>query len=434
MRTKLTKIAFSAALALATAFTLSCSDSGGGSDPIKKARITGVSQKGPFVEGSKATLYELNSRFEQTGRSFTDIIADSKGSFEIRNVDLASPYAMLEANGYYRNENTGEISKSPITLFAIADLREKDQINVNILTHLEYYRVLSLADQGKSVKEAKKQAQKEIFAVFGIDSDSFKDSEDMSIFGASESDAALLAISVLLQGDLGEGDFSQRLTSFSQAIKTGGNWSDEGAKAAMADWALSTHLTSTHCYYDSPSNCWAMPTKDMCSSGTLVTDCSSSDNNNSPIIAKIKNNILAWGLSSEAPAFQKYVSDYWNKRYEFRGCNASNNYETKMLNDVPYVCKDNLWQNITDLETYCLAGLCKIFTDPRDNEKYKTISLYSIGDSHFYYGKIMVEPLRSSSCPAGWDYEDTSNIGYTFAENGVYFTFSLNGGAYCSKK
>lgn len=261
-----------AAIALAITFTLSCSDSGGGNDPIKKAKITGVSQKGPFVEGSKAVLYELNDGFAQTGRSFTDIIADNKGTFEIKNIEIVSPYAMFEASGYYRNENTGGISKSPITLFAIADVREKDQINVNILTHLEYYRVLNLAEQGKTVKEAKKQAQKEIFAVFGIDSDAFKDSEDMSIFGNSESDAALLAISVLLQGNLSEGEFSQRLTNLSQTIKSGGVLNNE-TKTAMAEWATYAEL------------------------------------------AVIKNNIIGWGLSSAIPSFEKIVKDYWVAYY-----------------------------------------------------------------------------------------------------------------------
>jgi len=266
-----------AAIVLATAFTLSCSgDGGGGSDPIKKAKITGVSQKGPFVEGSKAVLYELNDGFAQTGRSFTDIIADNKGTFEIKNIEIASPYAKLEANGYYRNENTGGISKSPISLLAIADVREKDQINVNILTHLEYYRVLNLAEHGKTVKDAKKQAQKEIFAVFGIDSDSFKDSEDMSIFGNTESDAALLAISVLLQGDLSEGEFSQRLTNLSKAIETGGAWSDEAAKKAMAEWVTIAPQAA----------------------GTTI-----------------KNHILGWGLSPNVPDFEKFVRDYWVAYY-----------------------------------------------------------------------------------------------------------------------
>jgi hypothetical protein len=347
-----------AALALAITFTLSCSDSGsdGGNDPIKKAKITGVSQKGPFVEGSKATLYELNESFAQTGRSFTDIIADNKGTFEIKNIELVSPYAMLEASGYYRNENTGGISKSPITLFAIADVREKDQVNVNILTHLEYYRVLNLVEGGKTVKEAKKQAQKEIFAVFGINSDNFKDSEDMSIFGTSESDAALLAISILLQGGLSEGNFSQRLTSFSQAIKTGGNWDNAEAKNSMEYWA--------------------------------------SENAENE---KIKDNILKWGLSSNVPAFEKYIYDYWIRNWGVKECNAENEgdivkYTYKNNSDYSsnYVCKNGTWTIALRLDIYCFESKsCGYFTDPRNGYTYRTETRGLLNQTW------MIEPLRN---------------------------------------
>ncbi|MCL2207765.1 MAG: hypothetical protein FWB90_06705 [Fibromonadales bacterium] len=306
-----------ASLLFAISLTLSCSGDGGGSPSetigttTKKAQISGVSQKGPFIEGSTATLYELNEKFAQTGRNFRDIIADNKGSFEIRNIELISQFAMLEASGYYRNENTGKVSASPITLFAIADLREKDQVNVNILTHLEYYRVLNLAEnEGKSVKEAKKQAQHEIFAVFGINGDSFKDSEDMSIFGTTESDAALLAISVLLQSNLGEGEFSQRLTNFSQAIRNGGSWNDEEAKTAIADWASGANLSS------------------------------------------IRSNITGWGLASDVPAFEKYVRDYWAVNYGLGECNAeskdvmkqnANASSSKRANH--YICNGSYWES-----------------------------------------------------------------------------------------
>jgi uncharacterized protein (TIGR02145 family) len=334
MKTKyVSAIAFTAAIVLATALTLSCSDdsskgggdsSGSTAEPIRKAKISGVFQKGPFVEGSKATLYELNESLEQTGRSFTDIIADSKGSFEIKNVELVSPYAMLEASGYYRNENTGDISKSPITLFAIADIREKDNINVNILTHLEYHRVLDLAkNDGSKLKDAKKQAQREIFAVFGIDGDSFKDSEDMSIFGTSESDAALLAISVLLQGDLSEGVFSQRLTNFAQSLKASGVWNNETDKNKMADWAASADLGS------------------------------------------IKNNILSWNLSSAVPDFEKFANDYWHVNYGLGDCDAGLRNNIKNSNrSVNYICKNNAWAVATEyeLDTYqwvCIEGEIK---------------------------------------------------------------------------
>jgi hypothetical protein len=363
----------SASALLVLAFALSCSDSGGGNDPIKKARITGVSQKGPFVEGSEAVLYELNDSFEQTGRSFTDIIADNKGSFEIKNIELVSPYALLKASGFYRNENTGEISSAPITLFAIADIREKDQVNVNILTHLEYYRVLALAESGKTVKDAKKQAQREIFAVFGISSDNFKDSEDMTIFGTTESDAALLAISVLLQSDLSEGEFSQRLTNFSQAIKNGGSWENEEAKSAMADWASSIDLPQLFCRYNGgQDNCWKMPTNDGCISGQLVPNCSYSDETFTKA-SYIKHNILSWGLSSEVPYFEKYMRDYWTKAYGLGSCDASNEREIKRVYKsftLHYVCEDGLWKGIFDIWNAIdyILGDCSSLNDGETKE------------------------------------------------------------------
>jgi hypothetical protein len=172
-----------------------------------------------------------------------------------------------------------------------------------------YYRVLNLAEQGKTVKEAKKQAQKEILAVFGIDSDSFKDSEDMSIFGTSESDAALLAISVLLQSDLSEGDFSQRLADFGQAIKTGGSWDNEEAKKSMAEFARNARVgKNLYCMYENnPSNCWPMPTGDRCEWGILVKDCNDMGSRVGHMMAasvstsEIAGNILGWDIGGSVP-------------------------------------------------------------------------------------------------------------------------------------
>jgi uncharacterized protein (TIGR02145 family) len=339
MRTKLAKITLAATLGFALTLTLSCSDSGGSGNgnPIKKDKISGVSQKGPFVEGSTATLYELDSDFNQTGRSFRDIIADNKGSFEIRGVELISPYAMLEASGYYRNEVTGNVSTAPITLFAIADIREKDNVNVNILTHLEYYRVLNLVEGGKSVAEAKKQAQKEILAVFGI-SGEFENSEAMTIFGTSEGDAALLAISVLLQGDLSEGEFSQRLTNFAQGIKENGAWNDEAVKTEMSDWAFEANL------------------------------------------AGIRNAILEWGLSSEIPDFGKHVRFYYTESYGLGGCDAEGQVEIKKNDNENsknegFVCQYGVWQVVNEIEVCLENQNCSLLLDDRDGKAYIAVKI-----------------------------------------------------------
>jgi hypothetical protein len=79
--TKLAVLFFATAMLLATVLTLSCSgDGGGGSNSIKKERISGVSQKGPFVKGSSATLYELNEEFAQTGMAWVDAVLQMKAT------------------------------------------------------------------------------------------------------------------------------------------------------------------------------------------------------------------------------------------------------------------------------------------------------------------------------------------------------------------
>jgi hypothetical protein len=369
-RRKTMRKIITAALALTITLTLSCSDDkddgGGGAgisspsgnavEPIKKTRIGGVSQKGPFISGSTATLRELDADFNQTGRSFSDIIADDHGKFDIRiGVELVSPYAMLEANGFYRNEVTGKISTAPITLYAIADLREKDNVNVNLLTHLEYYRVLRLVESnGKTVAEAKKQAQKEILAVFNIDSDGFINSEDMSIFGTSEGDAALLAISVLLQSNLSEGNFSQRLTNFAQSLRTSGKWENEADKKNMADWASRDGYFCSDGY-----TYWRARANEIdCSFGvrSVFSDPFNPDPHLIPndtlafSATSVKKNILGWNLSSVVPDFEKYINMFYGMIYNFGICDSQSQWSIKKSPETPqiYVCKDNLWQWVTE--------------------------------------------------------------------------------------
>jgi len=224
---------------------------------------------------------------------------------------------------------------------------------VNILTHLEYYRVLDLVDGGMTVKAAKKQAQKEIFAVFGIDSDSFKDSEDLSIFGTSDADAALLAISILLLGDLSEADFTQRLMNFAQSLRANGAWNEDTNGAIVVYDYCEYEPTSEY-----PNNCWPMPTNDMCQSGKVVKICSNPKINNNPTDEKskmawwaseadlesIRRNILTWRLSTEVPAFSKYIYGYWVAKFELRDCLNSNENELKKgISEIIYICKNSTW-------------------------------------------------------------------------------------------
>lgn len=282
--------------------------------------ISGVSQKGPFVNGSSVTVQELNGKtLAQTGLGFEGKIKNDLGEFSVKVNKLESQYALLKANGYYRNEVTGDKSKGQVTLYALTDLSNRDEVNVNLLTHLAYERSLYLATVDTlSVAKAKKQAEAEIFKSFGIEGN-FAAAEDLNIFGADDQSAALLAVSILMQSDLSEGDFSERLADYAADIESDGIWNDAKTATEIADWASNRSLT-----------------------GTLIA---------------IRNNIAGWGLSADVPAFEMYVNNFWWQNYGLGICDAKRegevlkNQNTASVNaDVYYICKSNLWQVASDIE------------------------------------------------------------------------------------
>ncbi|MBR4348184.1 MAG: hypothetical protein IKP90_04515 [Fibrobacter sp.] len=203
---------------------------------IENREITGVTQKGPFLVGSSVAIQELDGEtLVQTGRSFKASVKSDYGDFSVKSVNLASQYALLEVTGYFYNEVTGKKSEGMISLNALTDLTNRNNVNVNVLTHLEADRVLNLVQkQGLSFAEAKKQAESEIFSSFRF-TGNLGSPEDMDIF-SEESDGALYALSVLMLGDGSVADFSERLALAARSFAEKGEW--QGAeKDEVADWA-----------------------------------------------------------------------------------------------------------------------------------------------------------------------------------------------------
>ncbi len=187
-----------------------------------KDKISGVSQKGPFVNGSSLTIFDLDSTFSQTGKSFNTQILDNSGLFEISNLHLTTSFAKLKAEGFYFNEVTNESSSAPITLYALSDLSNKSSVNVNLLSTLETSRVLYLISNGSSFGAAKHQAQQEILNLFCIHIPVSHESELLDISQNGDDNAILLAISLILQGYRTEAQLSQLLGDISTDIRTDG--------------------------------------------------------------------------------------------------------------------------------------------------------------------------------------------------------------------
>jgi hypothetical protein len=133
---------------------------------IKKEKISGFVQKGPFVSGTTVTMNELNSELVQTGKVFTSTIINDSGLFEINSIELISSFVEFTSSGFYFNEVIGEISNSPITLTTLSDIKDRNSININVLTHLEKRRVESLLKEGKSFSESKNNLGMNYFPFF----------------------------------------------------------------------------------------------------------------------------------------------------------------------------------------------------------------------------------------------------------------------------
>lgn len=288
---------------------------------VKNASILGAAQKGPFKFDSPLTLREAllrNDSLIYSGRKYVDEISSNKGDFVIPKVNLVYPYAVFEVRGLWRNEVSGEYSKDSMTLRVLTDLTGRTEVNINLLTHLEYDRAARLVNKGYSVYAAKKQADYEIMTAFGF-ATSVEYSEDLKTFVLSTSEgsgrnATLMAISLLFIGDRSEAEIQNAINSFKSDLAEDGEWDNGQMKADMADWAEA---------FDGGS---------------------------------VRANVKSWNIL-DIPDYENYLTIYWNNAYELGGCSATRsgviaqNKNSKSKNyNVHYICKVTSWQKATDFE------------------------------------------------------------------------------------
>jgi len=207
-------------------FSCSKEDSGDSNSPNSKqeysAEIAGAIAKGAYKAGSDITFYELNDNLSQTGKSFSTNTTDDYGTFSLSVESITENYARVEGNGYYWNEITNTITEQKLRLNAICEVDE--EINLNILTHLEYDRVIELVqNQGKTFAEAKSQALYEILTSFGMEYNPTNGyAESYNFNKADDSSKILLFISVALLYNNSQSEISSLITQISNDLKDNG--------------------------------------------------------------------------------------------------------------------------------------------------------------------------------------------------------------------
>ena len=230
---------------LAIIFTslLGCQDDEEVSTKETAYDLQGYVQKGPFINGTAITVSELNQKLIATGKNFTTQIIDNKGSFSLKDITLQSNFVQLIAEGFYFDEVRGEKSAAQLTLFALADVFNVSSVNVNLLSHLEKDRVIYLMqEEEKSFTTAKKQAQQEILAIFGIEKTDMTTSELLDISQDGDDNAILLAVSAILQGNNTVAELSELLADIITDIREDGVLNSESTQEKIRVNAMSLTL------------------------------------------------------------------------------------------------------------------------------------------------------------------------------------------------
>ena len=206
---------------------------------IKNLDVAGLTQKGPFVKGSAVTVQGIDCKtLKLTDEHFEGSVKSDKGDFTVKEVSLKSTCALFEVTGIYRSEITGKKSSKELTLHALTDLKDRENVNINVLTELEYERLLHLVtEKGKKFAEAKEQAEKEVLAAFDI-AGSFEAFENLNIFEAGDENAALLAVSVMMQAETDDAGLAKRIEKFEDSFAESGKWKDSDTKKVISEWAV----------------------------------------------------------------------------------------------------------------------------------------------------------------------------------------------------
>jgi hypothetical protein len=269
---------------------------------IKNMTLTGVAQKGPFVDGT-VWMAEVDCNtlkwVDEFSRS-VDIQTDN-GEYKIEDISFSTPCAIIWVRGHYLDEHAGEKSKKEVELEAFVNLTEHDAVNINVFTELEYKRMKYLVNQkGMTVAKAKEQAKKEVLAAFGI-KDGVGDFVDLNILKPGDGNAALLAASVLLtaQTDLEKNaHLIYRVDDMKESFVETGVWDDE-IKTDIANWAHSAKE------------------KDL--------------------LEKVRKNVAKY--TDEVPDFEKYVETYAEAFYDPE--------KDKSSSETPVHTKE--WQELHDV-------------------------------------------------------------------------------------
>jgi hypothetical protein len=218
-------------LTLIIAILSSCGS--GSSSTDSSSGVSGLAQKGPFVEGSLVTAYQLVNGVRAS--TTTTTISNDLGAYNLSSLPWSGA-TEIEIVGKYLDENTGTNTAAVGTLTSVIDVASSGATtaNINVLTNLATEKAKALLVGNKTIAQAQLEAQTAIKELFGLDSG--VDIEKLSLTTTGDNAAAnteILRISAAIAAS------PTILVSLTEDIKNGGD-----IRGGAAFLGLKTELTT----------------------------------------------------------------------------------------------------------------------------------------------------------------------------------------------
>jgi broad specificity phosphatase PhoE len=221
----------------------------GVTDSVSGVGVSGVVGLDSYTSVQNVKMVELDSAagYDETENVFSAEIGED-GAYEFKNVNLIQPFVRVSAEVTFTNLFDGK--PNPITFSALGDVSSNEKFNLGLLTTLEMERTLVLlAGKDKlSFEAAKSKAAEDVWNMFHLDAIDFDQTETIDLSKASESGAALVAATLLLQITAGSAlfddyDFVGTFKAIVADVAKDGKWDDEETRIKAADNALGLKIS-----------------------------------------------------------------------------------------------------------------------------------------------------------------------------------------------
>jgi hypothetical protein len=220
----------------------------------ESSRLEGRCQKGPFVRGSTVTIQLLDEELVPSGQQFTVQTENDLGEFRLRSAIDDVPLEVF-ASGFFFNEVAGKLSTAPIALRAVTASKNAG-VNVNILTHLQSFRIASLVESGSTAEQAFVASHAEVLASFGIATGSIPAFSAMNLIEEGDGNASLLAVSAIVtqaaaaRGDAVEAELTELLSALADDLADDGTIDSVEVSGELQAAAQNLDIISARAHLD----------------------------------------------------------------------------------------------------------------------------------------------------------------------------------------